>query len=96
MMPKKNGYDVCLVIRSKVSCPIIFLSARDNESDRLKGLAVGGDEYLIKPFSLKELRARIHAHLRREQRTHETHRHQVFVYGELMIATKAHAVLFHK
>lgn len=96
MMPKKNGYDVCQAIRSKVSCPIIFLSARDNESDLLKGLAVGGDDYLVKPFSLKELRARIHAHLRREQRIQVINRQQVLMYGELVIDVGAHAVLVHQ
>ena len=95
-MPGQNGYEVCQAIRSKVACPIIFLSARDRESDRVQGLAVGGDDYLVKPFSLKELRARIHAHLRREQRHHDPSKQQVLIYGDLVIDIKAHAVLFRQ
>lgn len=68
MMPDIDGYEVCRKIRDAVLCPIIFLSAKQSETDKLKGLALGGDDYLVKPFSLKELLARIDAHLRREQR----------------------------
>ena len=63
MMPGMNGFELCELIRKKISCPIIFLSARDREEDLIKGLLVGGDDYLVKPFSLKELHARIIAHL---------------------------------
>lgn len=69
MMPDIDGYDVCSKIRDSVSCPIIFLSAKESESDRIKGLVVGGDDYIVKPFSIKELKARVEAHLRRERRT---------------------------
>lgn len=68
MMPSIDGYEVCRKIRDAVLCPIIFLSAKQSETDKLKGLALGGDDYLIKPFSLNELLARIDAHLRREKR----------------------------
>ena len=68
MMPGIDGYEVCRKIRDAVLCPIIFLSAKQSETDKLKGLALGGDDYLIKPFSLNELLARIDAHLRREKR----------------------------
>ena len=69
MMPEMDGYDVCRNIRETVFCPILFLSAKQGEADRIKSLALGGDDYIMKPFSLKELLARIEAHLRREQRT---------------------------
>ena len=68
MMPGMNGFELCEMIRKSISCPIIFLSARDSEEDRIKGLLVGGDDYLVKPFSMKELHARVVAHLRREHR----------------------------
>lgn len=68
MMPGMDGYDVCQKIRDIVLCPIIFFSAKQSEIDRIKGLAIGGDDYIVKPFSLKELLVRIEAHLRREKR----------------------------
>lgn len=67
MMPNIDGFQVCQKIRDKVSCPIIFLSARQSEVDKIKGLSVGGDDYIVKPFSIKELKARVEAHLRREK-----------------------------
>lgn len=67
-MPKINGLEVCRRIRDKISCPIIFLTAKVEEQDRVNGLLSGGDDYILKPFSLKELEARIVAHLKREER----------------------------
>lgn len=67
-MPKMDGFEVCMKIRELVSCPIIFLTAREEEQDRIKGLEIGGDDYILKPFSLRELEARIKAHLNREER----------------------------
>lgn len=68
MMPGLDGIEVCRAIRETVACPILFLSARREVEDRIEGLTAGGDDYLTKPFSLRELKARIAAHLRREQR----------------------------
>ncbi len=67
-MPRMDGMEVCRRIRDKVSCPILFLTARVEEEDRVGGLLMGGDDYIVKPFSLKELEARITAHLKREER----------------------------
>lgn len=67
-MPKIDGLEVCRRIRDKISCPIIFLTAKAEEQDRVNGLLSGGDDYILKPFSLKELDARIAAHLKREER----------------------------
>ena len=67
-MPRIDGIEVCRRIRDKVSCPILFLTARADEQDRVNGLMSGGDDYILKPFSLKELEARITAHLKREER----------------------------
>ena len=68
MMPGMDGFELCEMMRKSITCPIIFLSARASEADRIKGLFVGGDDYLVKPFSMKELHARVVAHLRREHR----------------------------
>ncbi|GAA3646191.1 response regulator transcription factor [Asaccharospora irregularis] len=67
-MPGMDGIEVCTKIRNYVSCPIVFLTAKVEESDRIKGLMVGGDDYILKPFSIEELNARVKAHLRREER----------------------------
>lgn len=67
-MPGLSGFEVCERIRSHVSCPILFLTAKIEEADRIKGLMVGGDDYILKPFSIDELGARVEAHLRREAR----------------------------
>ena len=63
-MAGMNGFDLCSSIRSFVSCPILFLTARVSEQDKINGLMVGGDDYITKPFSINELLARISAHLR--------------------------------
>ena len=67
-MPGLDGLSVCERIRNYVSCPILFLTARIEDADKVKGFSVGGDDYIVKPFSLVELDARIKAHLRREAR----------------------------
>lgn len=67
-MPGMNGLEVCGKIRDMLDCPIIFLTARIEERDKIAGLRTGGDDYIVKPVSLKELLARIEAHLRREKR----------------------------
>lgn len=68
MMPKMDGFEVCKSIRNKVDCPILFLTAKNMESDVMYGLGIGADDYITKPFGAGELRARINAHLRRENR----------------------------
>jgi len=68
-MPGIDGLEVCRRIRQHLSCPIIFLTARVTEQDKINGLLTGGDDYIIKPFSIDELGARIIAHLRREERS---------------------------
>lgn len=67
-MPEMDGLELCQLIRGHISCPIIFLTARVTERDVIKGLSVGGDDYITKPFRMDELLARILAHLRREER----------------------------
>ncbi len=67
-LPGIDGLLWCRQIRDTLPVPILFLSARAGEKDRIKGLQAGGDDYIVKPFSLEELSARIAAHLRREAR----------------------------
>ena len=69
MMKGLSGLDVCRKIRSRVSCPILFLSAKDSVKDIVAGLDLGADDYLTKPFVLEELLARIQAHLHRQMRS---------------------------
>lgn len=68
MMPGLDGFELCQEIRDLVDCPIIFLTAKSGEADILRGLGLGGDDYLKKPFGAEEIRARVNAHLRRDQR----------------------------
>lgn len=65
MLPGMDGFEVCRVIRREMNIPILMLTARDDEIDRVVGLEVGADDYLTKPFSLRELMARVKAMLRR-------------------------------
>ena len=70
MMPQTDGFALCRNIRDRVDCPIIFLTAKTDESSLVYGLGIGADDYICKPFGAMELRARINAHLRREYREH--------------------------
>lgn len=89
MMPGLDGWEVCKAIRDQVSCPIIFLSARRSAEDRIRGLMAGGDDYIVKPFSIAELKARVWAHLRREQRKGAGPTRAVIRTGDLSLdATK--------
>ena len=65
MLPGIDGYEVCRRIRAKSNVPVLFLSARETELDKVVGLEIGGDDYLAKPFGVRELIARVHALLRR-------------------------------
>ena len=67
-MPGMDGLSVCRSIRDHVSCPILFLTARVESADQVIGFQAGGDDYIVKPFDLEELHARVAAHLRRERR----------------------------
>lgn len=81
MMPDMDGLEFCKKIRSLVDCPILFLSAKAMENDITLGLGLGADDYLLKPFRIAELRARVNAHLRRERRE----RHSALVFDRIRI-----------
>ncbi|MBA5851560.1 MULTISPECIES: response regulator transcription factor [unclassified Clostridium] len=79
MMPDIDGFTLCKKIRDIVDCPIIFLTAKTMESDIMFGLGIGADDYITKPFSVGELKARVNAHIRREQRE----RHNFLVVSDI-------------
>ena len=81
-MPEVDGLEFCKKIRNYIDCPIIFLTSRMTEQDKIVGLQAGGDDYITKPFSLAELTARVEAHLRRESRVR---RSDIKICGELFI-----------
>ena len=91
-MPQMDGMEVCKKIRDYVSCPIIFLTARIQEQDRINGLMIGGDDYIMKPFTVRELGARVAAHLRREQRIQA--REDIKFQQDLVINYSSRQVLF--
>ncbi len=78
MMPQLDGITFCREYRNMIDCPILFLTAKTMEQDVIDGLSVGGDDYIKKPFSISELRARINAHIRREHRD----RHQSLILND--------------
>ncbi|PUA37811.1 DNA-binding response regulator [Paenibacillus elgii] len=69
MLPVKDGMDVCREVRVKLNTPIIMLTAKDNEIDKVLGLELGADDYVTKPFGTRELLARVKAHLRRHTKS---------------------------
>jgi DNA-binding response OmpR family regulator len=71
MLPGLDGFEVCRVLRQEMSVPILMLTARDEEVDKVVGLEIGADDYMTKPFSMRELLARIKAQLRRVRLTRE-------------------------
>lgn len=68
MMPGEDGFSLCSRIRAEVDCPILFLTAKAEDAALVQGFGLGADDYIKKPFSIAELRARVNAHLRREVR----------------------------
>jgi len=92
-MPRMDGLTVCQTIREHVACPILFLTARIESADKITGFQAGADDYIVKPFDLDELAARIAAHLRREQRRHN--QSIVRFFGELAVDYSARTVTIH-
>lgn len=96
MLPGMDGLDVCTEIRRKKATPVIMLTARGEESNRVEGFEVGTDDYVVKPFSPRELVHRVKAVLRRTSATAflstETETHNVIVFPDLTIDHDAHEV----
>lgn len=99
MMPKMQGWEVCLAVRQKSTVPILMLTARGEEMSRIRGLEMGADDYIVKPFSFWELLARIHANLRRvaydRQHTPEGASSDIITLDALTIDRKRHIVCQH-
>lgn len=94
MMPQMNGYEVCKNIRKFSSVPIIFLTGKDSEDDKVEGLMTGGDDYIVKPYSLRELKARIDVLLRRLNYTKIQTDNNLLVFGNLTIDKIAHKAVY--
>ena len=92
-MPDIDGLAVCRRIREHVTCPILFLTARIEDQDKLDGFAAGGDDYIVKPFSVSELGARVAAHLRREDRNGQA-AHRLDLDDQFMIDYTTRQVSF--
>jgi len=93
-MPDVDGIEVCKRIRDYVACPIVFLTAKVEETDRINGLISGGDDYITKPFSIDELGVRISAHLRREMRGRN--KKEVYFTENLAINYSERAIYYQK
>ena len=85
MMPKKNGFDVCKEVRTFSNVPIIMITARGEDFERIMGLETGADDYIVKPFSPGEVIARIHAILRRVIPSENISQEKIFSYDNLTI-----------
>lgn len=92
MLPKYDGWTICKRIREASNIPILMLTARNDEIDKLFGFDLGADDYMTKPFSLKELVARVKALLKRSQQQVS---HEVIAIENLIIDKKSHKVLLH-
>ncbi len=90
-MPGMDGLTVCQSIRAHIPCPILFLTARVESADKIAGFQAGADDYIVKPFDLDELGARVAAHLRREHRRQDNGAAVQF-FGELAVDYTARTV----
>ncbi len=100
MIPEIDGFEVCRILRKEMPTPILMLTARDDEIDRVVGLEVGADDYLTKPFSMRELMARVKAQLRRTRIMQEElakitpeKQHEIKTFGNLVVNLTRQEVL---
>jgi DNA-binding response OmpR family regulator len=92
MLPKLDGIEVCRRLRSRSQVPIIMLTAKDDEIDKVLGLEMGADDYITKPFSVREFRSRVRAALRRSEMASMRHGGEPILAGELRIDFERRAV----
>ena len=92
MMPKVDGFEVCRRLRGKSLVPVIMVTARGEDFEKIMGLDIGADDYSIKPFSAGEVMARVRAILRRMQPREEKTAHNIYRYSNLMIDLDKYAV----
>ena len=91
-LPDADGLELCRRVRSRSSVPILMLTARQSEVDKIVGLEMGGDDYMTKPFSMRELLARIKAILRRSSQETDARQMDTIEFGETIIDRLAHRV----
>lgn len=92
MMPKVDGFEVCRRLRGKSLVPVIMVTARGEDFEKIMGLDIGADDYIIKPFSAGEVMARVRAILRRMQPREEKTAHNIYKYSNLMIDLDKYAI----
>jgi two-component system OmpR family response regulator len=94
MLPKMNGFEVCRILRKEMNVPIMMLTAKADETDKIVGLEIGADDYMTKPFSVRELLARIRAMLRRAKMAEVKSEYEVssLKIGEVEIDVSRHQV----
>jgi len=92
-LPQLDGWEVCTRIRELSSVPILFVSALGSEADRVRGLQLGGDDYITKPFSFREYVARVEAALRRASRPPDRPSHEVLRHRGLVVDVDGHRVV---
>ena len=93
MLPEMSGLDVCRQIRQISTVPIIMVTAKDSEADKVSGLEIGADDYVTKPFSVRELVSRVRAHLRRAGMRVEEPADEILVGGPVELDTAKHEVV---
>jgi len=94
MLPKISGFDICKTLKkNNIQVPIIILSAKDQEIDKIMGLDLGADDYVTKPFSIRELVARINAVMRRKRRFEQQGTPERFKFGKLTLDLKGQVLL---
>ncbi len=98
MLPGMDGFEVCRILRKDMSVPILMLTARDDEIDRVVGLEIGADDYLTKPFSMRELIARVKALLRRARLMQNMNKdsestHKILQFNNMIIDETRHEVM---
>ena len=94
MLPELSGVEVCRIIRAESGVPIVMLTAKDSELDKVVGLELGADDYVTKPFSLRELSARIRAIFRRSEQAAVTEKPPANVdIGDVQVDLAGHRLL---
>jgi two-component system response regulator RegX3 len=95
MLPELSGLDVCRTIRQESDVPIIMVTAKDSEADKVTGLELGADDYVTKPFSIRELISRVRAHLRRARMQAPMPADEILAGGPIEMDVSRHEVAVH-
>jgi len=92
MLPEVSGLDVCRMIRAESTVPIVMVTAKDSEADKVAGLELGADDYVTKPFSVRELVSRVRAHLRRARMQGPAGHEEILMGGRVQMDVGRHEV----